>query len=108
MTHSGSRLSTAALNALCPLVLYALVRDQWSLLAADSQLSQREPVFWWAVGHDGTLHTRQRSAILALVYEVDGVSPGLCRKVLGLFGLEVGGVLPFFVVLCQQSGGSQR
>lgn len=58
MTHSGSRLSTAALNALCPLVLYALVRDQWSLLAADSQSWQREVVPSWMVGQPGTLQTR--------------------------------------------------
>lgn len=58
MTHSGSRLSTAALKALCPLVLYAVVRDQWACLAADSCVSQREVVPSWMVGQPGTLQTR--------------------------------------------------
>lgn len=100
MTHSGSRRSTAALNALCPLVLYAVVRDQWSLLAADSWVSQREVVPSWMVGQPGT---EQTLAILALVYAGYRYTPDR-GPVLGVLGLEIFGVLPFLVVLCKESG----
>ena len=70
MTQSGSRARTAALNVRWPLVLYALVRDQWAVLAADSCCSHREVVPSWIVGHPGTEQTLAIFPVVQVLLDV--------------------------------------